>query len=73
MSKLVSCFQCGFDYVAKSADSCPKCGEIKIFVPALHDPNYDMMRDPVFLGKYRIRIAVILFLVFTLTFTVILK
>jgi hypothetical protein len=73
MGKLVSCFECGYDYKVKEYSSCPRCGDVKIFDPALHDPNYDMMKDPVVLGKYRVRYAVILFLIVTFTFTVILK
>ena len=72
MSKLVSCFECGYDYKAKDHEDCPRCGEVKIFV-LVHKANYDLMRDPVFLAKYRLRYAVILFLIFALTFSVILR
>lgn len=34
--------------------NCPSCGEVKIFEPALHDPNYDIAKDPVVLLKYRL-------------------
>jgi predicted nucleic-acid-binding Zn-ribbon protein len=73
MAKIVSCFECGYDYKVKEHSGCPRCGENKIFEPSIHDPNYDMMVDPVVLAKYRIRYSFILLGLFVLTFTVILR
>jgi hypothetical protein len=50
---MVSCFQCGFDYVREDEAPCPKCGEEKIFIPKIHDPNFDIMKDPWELFKTR--------------------
>ena len=48
------CFECGYRYFPKSARVCPRCGEVKVFVPALHDQNYDISKDPVELLKMRV-------------------
>jgi hypothetical protein len=73
MAKLVSCFECGYDYRPKSHKSCPRCGEVKLFDPQKHDPNYDMMDDPKALAKIRIRFSLFIFALLTLAFTVLLK
>jgi predicted nucleic acid-binding Zn-ribbon protein len=53
MEKFVSCFECGFDYSDVKEERCPKCGEEKIFIPKIHDPNFDIMKDPMELFKTR--------------------
>jgi predicted ATP-dependent serine protease len=53
MAKLVSCFECGYDYPRESEEPCPKCGEIRIFEEKIHDPNFDIMKDPLELFKTR--------------------
>jgi hypothetical protein len=47
VEKFVSCFECGFDYSDVKEERCPKCGEEKIFIPKIHDPNFDIMKDPM--------------------------
>jgi uncharacterized protein (DUF983 family) len=54
MKKLDSCFECGFKYERKSAPRCPRCGEEKIFIPSLHDPNYDIAKDLSAHFRYRL-------------------
>ena len=54
MPKLNSCYECGFKYERKSHAQCPRCGEEKIFIASLHDPNYDIAKDPSALFKYRL-------------------
>lgn len=59
MEKYVSCFECGFDYFREDDVSCPKCGEVKIFIPKIHDPHFDNMKDPFELFKTRAIVAAI--------------
>jgi hypothetical protein len=54
MKKMVSCFECGFDYFRDEEVPCPKCGEERIFVAKIHDPNFDIMKDPFELFKSRV-------------------
>ena len=71
MGDLVSCFECGFDYFREDEVPCPKCGEVKIFIPKIHDPNFDIMKNPFELFKTRaIGAAIVLvILVATLIYT----
>lgn len=71
MSDLVSCFECGFDYIREAAERCPKCGEVRIFIAKIHDPNFDIMKNPFELFKTRaIGAAIVLvILVATLIYT----
>jgi hypothetical protein len=61
MEEIVSCFECGYDYLRENEEPCPKCGEVKIFIPKIHDPNFDIMKDPKELFKTRVIGAAIVF------------
>jgi hypothetical protein len=54
LQKLVHCFECGNEYDKKVRLLCPKCGEEKIFIPALHDENYDITKDTSELFRLRL-------------------
>jgi hypothetical protein len=50
----VICFECGFRYNRRISPNCPKCGEARIYLAALHSPNYDIAKDPSALFKLRL-------------------
>ena len=53
-AKEVICFECGYRYSRQQLQSCPQCGEEKIYIPSLHSENYDIAKDPGALLKLRI-------------------
>jgi predicted RNA-binding Zn-ribbon protein involved in translation (DUF1610 family) len=61
MAKLVSCYECGYDYTPKTHSSCPRCGEVKIFDPRLHDENYDSSKDAFRNGKFLVLLTIAIF------------
>jgi DNA-directed RNA polymerase subunit RPC12/RpoP len=54
MPREVICFECGKRYNNKVLAACPRCGESKIFIAALHSEDYDITKDPAALFKMRI-------------------
>jgi hypothetical protein len=70
MTQLSSCYECGFKYSRRQTRYCPRCGEEKIYTPSLHDPNYDIAKDPVALLKYRVIGITILLAVFVFTMNI---
>jgi DNA-directed RNA polymerase subunit RPC12/RpoP len=72
MTQLASCFECGFDYSREDEICCPRCGEKKIFVAKIHDPNFDIMKDPFELFKSRV-IGVSVVLVIFLAVLIVVK
>ena len=56
------CFECGFRYNKKDLNQCPKCGDERTFIAALHAADYDITKDPDALFKLRIY-GVLVFLV----------
>jgi uncharacterized protein (DUF983 family) len=48
------CFECGFRYNKKVLNQCPKCGDERTFIAALHSADYDIAKDPEALFKLRI-------------------
>jgi uncharacterized Zn finger protein len=54
VKRLVHCFECGTVYDRKTRLFCPQCGEEKVFIPALHDENYDITKDTGELARMRL-------------------
>ena len=73
MAKQVSCYKCGFDYARKEFAHCPKCGEVKVFRPELHDPDYDIFSDVSRNSKQKVLVAVSLLILFAALRLLILK
>jgi uncharacterized paraquat-inducible protein A len=65
MKKIVSCFECGFKYDRKKASRCARCGEERIFNPAIHDENYDIAKDPIRSAIVLISPALLFFAIFS--------